>query len=256
MQNARLDEAQAGIKIVGRNINNFRYADDTTLMAEIKEILAHINDGERCLDSEYNEEWDDWYNSDVDEVLFSDPEHLLKDIEKGIRLLHKCVDMELYKEGLELAELLSVLEVYATGDYNAYDGTPLGVHELYVHDLLSGTFETVLEDALYLAYMGNEQAVRAEEVYYMMSNFGDYHVTLERMMQKGSRELPDFQEFLMSWIEFLGCQTGPGVKLLLQEAQSMVEDEGQMLEIARKYVKQQPELYKHFIPRITRKSFF
>ena len=34
MLNARLDEAQAGIKIVGRNINNLRYADDTTLMAE------------------------------------------------------------------------------------------------------------------------------------------------------------------------------------------------------------------------------
>ena len=36
MQNARLDEAQAGIKISSRNINNFRYADDTTLMAESK----------------------------------------------------------------------------------------------------------------------------------------------------------------------------------------------------------------------------
>ena len=39
MQNARLDEAQAGIKIAGRNINNLRYADDTTLMAESKEEL-------------------------------------------------------------------------------------------------------------------------------------------------------------------------------------------------------------------------
>ena len=37
MRNARLDEAQAGIKITGRNINNLRYADDTTLMAESKE---------------------------------------------------------------------------------------------------------------------------------------------------------------------------------------------------------------------------
>ena len=37
MQNARLDEAQAGIKIAERNINNFRYADDTTLMAESEE---------------------------------------------------------------------------------------------------------------------------------------------------------------------------------------------------------------------------
>ena len=38
MQNARLDEAQAGIKIAGRNINNLRYTDDTTLMAESKEL--------------------------------------------------------------------------------------------------------------------------------------------------------------------------------------------------------------------------
>ena len=42
MQNDGLDEAQAGIKIVGRNINNFRYADDTTLMAEIEEELKSL----------------------------------------------------------------------------------------------------------------------------------------------------------------------------------------------------------------------
>ena len=39
MRNARLDEAQAGIKITSRNINNFRYADGTTLMAESEEEL-------------------------------------------------------------------------------------------------------------------------------------------------------------------------------------------------------------------------
>ena len=42
MQNARLDEAQAGIKIVRRNINNLRCADDTTLMAESKEDLKSL----------------------------------------------------------------------------------------------------------------------------------------------------------------------------------------------------------------------
>ena len=40
MRNAGLDEAQAGIKIAGRNINNFRYADDTNLMAESKELKS------------------------------------------------------------------------------------------------------------------------------------------------------------------------------------------------------------------------
>ena len=42
MRNAGLDGAQAGIKITGRNINNFRHADDTTLMAESKEELKSL----------------------------------------------------------------------------------------------------------------------------------------------------------------------------------------------------------------------
>ena len=42
MQNAGLDEAQAGIKIAGRNINNLRHADDTTLMAESEEELNSL----------------------------------------------------------------------------------------------------------------------------------------------------------------------------------------------------------------------
>ena len=42
MRNTGLDEAQAGIKTVGRNINNFRYADDTTLMAESEEELKSL----------------------------------------------------------------------------------------------------------------------------------------------------------------------------------------------------------------------
>ena len=42
MRNARLDEAQAGMKIEGRNINNVRYGDDTTLMAESEEELKSL----------------------------------------------------------------------------------------------------------------------------------------------------------------------------------------------------------------------
>ena len=47
IRNARLDETQAGIKIAGRNINNFRYADDTTLMAErveLKSLLMKVKE--------------------------------------------------------------------------------------------------------------------------------------------------------------------------------------------------------------------
>ena len=47
MRNAGLDEAQAGIKTVGRNINNLRYADDITLMAEIEEEIEFLDESER-----------------------------------------------------------------------------------------------------------------------------------------------------------------------------------------------------------------
>ena len=55
MQNARLDEAQAGIKIDGRNINNLRYADDTTLKAESEEELKSL-----LMKSE-RVEWKRWF---------------------------------------------------------------------------------------------------------------------------------------------------------------------------------------------------
>ena len=53
MRTARLDEAQAGIRIAGRNVNNLRYADDTTLVAESKEELKGLlmkvkEEGERA----------------------------------------------------------------------------------------------------------------------------------------------------------------------------------------------------------------
>ena len=47
MRNAKLDEAQAGIKTAGRNINNLRYVDDTTLMAGIEEELKSLDKSER-----------------------------------------------------------------------------------------------------------------------------------------------------------------------------------------------------------------
>ena len=54
MRNARLDEAQAGIKIVGRNISNLRYADDTTLIAESKRGTKE------ALDESERGEWKSW----------------------------------------------------------------------------------------------------------------------------------------------------------------------------------------------------
>ena len=61
MWNARLDEAQAGIKIAGRNFNNLRYANDTTLMAEreeLKSLLMKEENGKNWVQTEHSENKD------------------------------------------------------------------------------------------------------------------------------------------------------------------------------------------------------
>ena len=60
MRNAGLDEAEAGIKISGRSINNLRYADDTTLMAELRRTEEPLDESERG-------EWKSWLKAQYSE---------------------------------------------------------------------------------------------------------------------------------------------------------------------------------------------
>ena len=65
MQNARLDEAKAGIKISGRNINNLRYVDDTTLMEESKELkslLMKVKEESEKVGLKLNEDHGIWFH--------------------------------------------------------------------------------------------------------------------------------------------------------------------------------------------------
>ena len=62
MQNAGLDEAQAGIKIAGRNINNFTYADDTTLLAEKEEELKSL------LMMVKEDKWKSWLRTQIKNI--------------------------------------------------------------------------------------------------------------------------------------------------------------------------------------------
>lgn len=236
------------------NPESGRVWDDgySELVSDINRIcgrLTEIENGERCLGSEYNEEWDDWYNSDAEEVLFSDPKRLLEDIDEARDLIHRAIDMEAYSEGCRLAERLSVLEVFADGDYNEYDGSPLGISDLYNHDLLGGDFEKLAAECLFLTYMGNELQDRAEKMFCMMKNLQCDTIKLETILHTGNHDLTQFHEFLPLWIDYLGQQSSFGVKRLLEEAQSMVADEEQLLDIARKFTEKHPELYLQLLQR-------
>lgn len=213
----------------------------------IKNKLNEINEGVFCLDSIYNEEWDDWYNSDVDEILFTDPQGVLQYVNKAMELIHSCIDMEVYKEGFELAEILSVLEVSTEGDYNDFNGSPLNMHELSEYKLLMNDFEHFVRESLYLTYMGNALEDRADKLFCMMKNFECYEICIEDILQSGNDELPQFNEFLTLWISYLGVEKGIYAEKLLKEAQMLLQDEDILLENARKFVDVHPVLYEQLL---------
>lgn len=223
--------------------------DLTSEINEITSKLRSIIDEDLCLDSEYNVEYDDWYNPDDEELLFSDPHKVLPCIEQGIILIHKCVDMEEYQLGYELAELLSTFKISAAGDYSSYDGTPLGIDQLDYYSLLNVSFNQLVKESLYLTYMGNELSERAEKLLAMMGNFDCFRVSFEDIMQIGNQDLPELKKFLSLWFSYLSSQNDGRVQNLLQEALTLLDDDNLLLENARKNVEPHPELYKQFLEK-------
>ena len=87
--------------------------------------LAKIISGEYRLDSEYNEEWDDWYASDEPDFLFEDNDDLLSVIEDAYAELHRLIDCAKYEQARRLGHILLDLEVQADGDYPDYENSEL-----------------------------------------------------------------------------------------------------------------------------------
>lgn len=222
------------------------------LASEINKItlnLKSIINEDKSLESEFNEDYDDWYNPDDDEILFSDPLGLLPDIRNGIELMHKCLDMEEYHLGFGLAELLSTLKISVDGDYSGYDDYQMGFSELYSNGLLSGSLNQLVQESLYLTYMGNELSDRAEKLFCLMSNYDYFGINLEGIMQLGNQALPELKAFLPLWINYLSIQNNRRVQNLIQEALTLLDDDNLFLENARKYVDTHPELYKQLIEK-------
>lgn len=236
------DGGYAGLDTAGKN----KLIDE---IHHIEDLLSSIDEGELCLTSEINEEYDDWYNSDAEEFLFEDHEGVLGTIDTAMDLIHRCVDMELYEEGYTLAELLATISVQDEGEYDVCIGQLLDVHELYIHNLLTCDFDRLCRDSLYLAYKGNQMEDRADDIYRMMSNLNCRHLSLEDMLQNGQEELEHFEEFLDTWIEYLVSLQGREEKRLIQEAQSLMNDEEKEVENAKKYAGQYPSLYEQYLTK-------
>ncbi len=203
------------------------------------ENLDEIKDGDRVIHSEYNEEWDDWDGDWEDEFVFSDPEDVIDDIAEAVLLVHEAIDHEEYEKGALLVLRLSEVEATVYGDY---DGEYMGVTDLIIHHLVDVDTKTLLRESLYLTYMGNEEAKRAEAMVSVMDNYESYCVTLEDILESASDEI-DLKSFLPSWIEALAARPSSRVGKLLEEAIDMVDDSKTILDTASRYAQSHPELY-------------
>lgn len=213
---------------------------------ELKDRLDKIENWEMCLSGELNEEYDDWYNTDEEEFLFSDPEGIGKIIESACQYIHEAIDKQIFDKGNEIAEILIGLKVMVGGEYQDYAGDPLELEDLERYDLASVNYKKLVVESLYLSYCANELEERADALYIMIQNAKVRDISLETVMQCGE-ELPELQEFLPKWMEHLGKQSSYIAQVLLNEAINLTNNPDDLLKSARAYYEQHPGLYRKYI---------
>ncbi|MCI8565864.1 MAG: hypothetical protein HFI39_06035 [Lachnospiraceae bacterium] len=124
----------------------------------MQDKLIAIDAGEAYLIGDWEEEYHSWYDDDDGRYSVRDPDHLLDTIDEACRLVHRCVDAELYKEGCDISQILLTLEVNVDGDYVVYQALPM--------------------------------KECSEALFQIFKNTGGRELTLENLIQTGDEELP------------------------------------------------------------------
>ena len=222
--------------------------------ADIRKKVREINAGKVSLTSVINEEYDDWYNSSAPEFLFEDPEHIFETIKEACKLVHLCIDAELYSDGYKLADDLIATEINTLGDYAEYCDEWISIYELVTEQFLEINYKQLILDALYAAYQGNVLENRPQVLYDIICNSQYSAVAIEEVMQQGAREPDQCSEFLRLWIEFLKKQNSRISTKLLEEAVDLAGDASYLLEEARESAKIHPEMYLHLLEKCKQKK--
>lgn len=212
----------------------------------LKSQLERIENWELSLEGCLNQEYDDWYNSEEEEFLYSDPEGLVDVIEEACRFVHQCIDCENYEAASEITDILIGLDIMVGGEYQDYTDEPINISDLEYYNLGHVDYKALVVDGAHAAYCSSTLPERADELYRVIENSGRRDITLEMLMQNG-RELPDLDAFLPLWIEYLGRITTANAERLLQEALEMTGSGEQLLANARKYSEEHPELYEQYL---------
>lgn len=222
------------------NENEDKHIDLGETYRHVRDNLKRIDSQEITITGILNEEYDDWYDSSDEEFYYEDKNGISDMLEEACDFVHSCMDMERYKEGFAVGKQMLEMEILCD---NEYGDEEFSLGDMVFHELLDYDLKQVVLDTAYCAYHAVASAERPEVLYGIIINAEEDAVTLEAVMQHGEEELPEFEEFLPSWIAYLGDKTGHDADRLISEAVDLLNDISLELQYAEKYAAVHPGLY-------------
>jgi len=209
----------------------------------VKNNLKVIDSQEITVSSIWREEYDDWYDDDG-EYLYEDNSGISDMLAEACDFVHTCMDLEKYKEGFEIGNQLFSMEILCDNDWG---GEELTLRDMICHDLLDYDLEQAALDTAYCAYRAVPLKKRPEALYGIIVNSADSEITLEKIMQHGEEELPDFRDFLPLWIAYLSDKKGREADRFFLEAVGLLNDVSLAVKYAEKYAGVHPGLYLNIL---------
>ena len=214
--------------------------------AAMQKDLERIAAGEVRLTARYNEEYDDWYNNEVDELIYEDPHSVAALIERAVDLAHQCVDRKEYGGAYAVGKTLLELRVYMEED-DEYDYEDLTLFSMKDANLIQRDLRPLVLETLYAAYLAVLPEQRPETLYRIFEQSKDEPVRMEDVLQSAGTELPETTDFLKAWTAYLGGVEGEFARRLFEEAAFLLNDQNALVRAASDYADTHPGLYEKIL---------
>ncbi len=226
------------------NKNEDKDIEFDEMYSRVRNHIKSIDSQEVTITAVLNEEYDDWYDDCGEEFYYEDNDGISDMLEEACDFVHLCMDREKYEEGFAVGKQLLEMEILCD---NEYGDEELSLGDMVHYELLHCDLKRVILDIAYCAYRSAPPDKRPEELYGVILNAKEDTATLEAVMQHGEDDLPQFEEFLPSWISYLGDKTGHDADRLILEAVDLLNDFSLEVQCAEKYAAVHPGLYLNIL---------
>ena len=226
------------------NKNEDKDIEFDEMYSRVRNHIKSIDSQEVTITAVLNEEYDDWYDDCGEEFYYEDNDGISDMLEEACDFVHLCMDREKYEEGFAVGKQLLEMEILCD---NEYGDEELSLGDVAHYELLHCDLKRVILDIAYCAYQSAPPAKRPDALYGVILNAKEDTATLEAVMQHGEEDLPELEEFLPSWVTYLGDKTGHDADRLMLEAVDLLNDLSLEVQCAEKYAAVHPGLYLNIL---------